>query len=446
MIDAKVLDKVLRKKPVAVFGLARSGLATIRALRQAGVEVLAWDDQSAAREKAQKLGARVEILTEKNLRSCDILVLAPGVPLYYPEPHPVVQAARRTQTEIICDIELLFRLMPRRRTIGITGTNGKSTTTALVNHILKQAGHDAVMGGNIGLPVFDLPLPSPDGVYVFELSSYQLDLCPSFRPDISVLLNITPDHLDRHGTMEKYAAAKERIFEGPGAAVIGVDDEYTRAIHKRALQNGARAITAISIKERDLFETLQAPALRGDHNYQNALAAYAVCRAMQVEHTLIIRGIQSFPGLPHRQFQVSSIHDVLYINDSKATNAESAAKALMSYDSIYWIVGGRAKEGGLSGLEIFKDRIRKAYLIGESAPAFSTWMNQNGIDYDMCGTLEQATHAAHTQAQGDRKAGRTPGVVLLAPACASFDQFTSYEERGDLFARIVLSLNEASSL
>jgi UDP-N-acetylmuramoylalanine--D-glutamate ligase len=440
MKEVEDFAKTLNGNPVAVFGLARSGLSTIRALQKAGVKIIAWDDNEKSRAEAKKLGAEIQELNESNLKSCAFLVLAPGVPLHFPEPHVVVQAATKAGIEIICDIELFNRLNHGRKTVGVTGTNGKSTTTALIHHILKSAGVDAVMGGNIGLPVFDLPVPGKDGVFVLELSSYQLDLCPTFRPDIAVLLNITPDHLDRHGTMENYAATKEKIFEGPGGAVIGGDDEYCRKIQARVKEKNERTVTAFSVKETFLQRAMQDSLLKGQHNYQNALAAFLACKALNVSEAEIIKGLKSFPGLPHRQFPVRTMNGVLYINDSKATNSVAAARALHSYDNIYWIVGGRAKEGGLSGLEPLMKRVRKCFLIGESADNFSAWMTKNKIAFSLSKTLDVALREAHSAAQKQKK-----GVVLLAPACASFDQFSSYEERGDVFTKLVNDLKESAA-
>jgi UDP-N-acetylmuramoylalanine--D-glutamate ligase len=441
------LYKILNNKPAAVFGLARSGLAAVRALRGAGVEVCAWDDNEGARAEVAKLGATITELNAEVLKNCACLILSPGVPLYFPAPHPVVMAARTAGVEIISDIELFHRMNPAAKTIGITGTNGKSTTTALITHILQGAGINAVMGGNIGVPVFDL---APSDIYVLEMSSYQIDLCPTFRPDIAVLLNITPDHLDRHGTMENYAASKERIFgtlslnpsplrereaeqreAGRGVAIISVDDEYSRAIFERTMAKAERTIIPVSVHAPSPQPSPQwgEGVLRGMHNYQNILMAHAVCRELNIGEDDFANGLGSFPGLPHRQFEVRRIGEVAYINDSKATNAEATSKALSAYDDIYWIVGGRPKDGGLKGLEPFTPRIRKAFLIGESENDFAAWMKENIVPYERCGTMDRAIIAAHMSAQ---KTGT--GTVLLSPACASFDQFKSYEERGDVFA------------
>lgn len=430
----------LSDKPIAVFGLARSGLAVVRALA-AKTRIIAWDDNAASREEAQKLGAELAPLTEENLKDCAFLVLAPGVPLHFPKPHPVVLEARAAGIEIICDIELLHRTGHGRRTIGITGTNGKSTTTALIQHILKQSGRDSAMGGNIGKAVFDLAMPGPDGVFVFELSSFQIDLCPGFRPDIGVLLNITPDHLDRHGTMENYAAIKAKIFEGEGAAIIGSDDDYCRDIIRRVEADGRRKIIPFSVRDDFLKKIMEKAALKGEHNYQNALAAWHACREIGLSEDEVAAGLQSFPGLPHRQFPVRRIDRAEYINDSKATNAESAAKALGSYRHIYWIAGGRAKDGGLSGLESYAGKIRHAFLIGEAAEDFAIWCAKNKIAHTVSFTMDKAVSSAHDMAQ---KSGED-STVLLSPACSSYDQYKDFEARGDDFARLVGELKERAA-
>lgn len=434
------LVPALKGKPVAIFGLARSGLSVASKLGVENIQVIAWDDNEKNRKEAESTGAVLKPLTTGELKECALLVLSPGVPLHFPEPHPVVKAAQAAGIEIICDIELFHRLGHGRKTIGVTGTNGKSTTTALIHHILKEAGVDAAIGGNIGLPVFEMALPGEGGVIVLELSSYQLDLCPTFRPDIAVLLNVTPDHLDRHGTMENYAASKERIVEDPGAAVIGVDDEYGRRIYERAKAKGERKVIPVSVKEDHLTKAMVQSLLKGEHNYQNALAACAACREMGVDEDDIVKGIQSFPGLSHRQFLTRTINGVAYINDSKATNADAASKALASYDDIYWIAGGQPKEGGLKGLESFAGKIRESFLIGEAMNDFAAWMKANKIPCHLCGTLDVAISDAHGAAQKNKK-----GVVLLSPACASWDQFSSYQERGDLFMKLVNGLEESAA-
>lgn len=430
--------KKLEGRPVAVFGLGRSGLSSIRALKGAGANIIAWDDNEKARIAAGSLGAHLEELDANNLKDCAFLLLAPGVP-HYLNPHPVVKAAKAAGTEIICDIELFNRVYDNIRTIGVTGTNGKSTTTALIHHIIKTSGRPTVMGGNIGVPVFDLEIKNKPFV-VFELSSYQLDLCPDFIPEISVLLNITPDHIERHGTLENYAAAKKKIVMGQGVAIINTDDALTQKIAEDAKEKNHRLVIPLTLSDEKASEIKKHLRLKGDHNLQNAIAAYYACSAAALVDEEIFAGMQTFPGLPHRQFPVRTINNVAYINDSKATNAEAASKALNSYDNIYWIVGGRAKEGGLSGLEKLMGRVRETYLIGEAAEDFSGWMKKNNVAHQKNKTLDAAVRAAHIAAQKN-----PPSVVLLSPACASFDQFSSYEERGDVFTKLVNNLEESAA-
>lgn len=431
--------KKLEGRPVAVFGLARSGLSTIRALTGAGVKVFAWDDNEANRDEAKELGANVAELTIDKLKSCAFLVLSPGVPLTHPAPHAVVKGAQGAGIEIICDIELFSRIYKNIRTIGITGTNGKSTTTALTHHILKSAGHSAVMGGNIGVPVFDLEIKDNPFV-VLELSSYQLDLCPTFRPEISVLMNITPDHIERHGTLENYAASKAKIFEGQGVAIVNIDDAPSKKICEQLKSVGQRRVIALTINDEHIYEITKNIILKGAHNHQNALAAFHACLAASLQKDEIFTGLRTFPGLPHRQFPVRTINNVTYINDSKATNAEAASKALGSYDNIYWIAGGQQKEGGLKGLEPFTPRIREAFLIGDAMDDFSAWLTRNNVQNQKNKTLDVAVRAAHMAAQEN-----SPSVVLLSPACASWDQFKSYEHRGGMFTDLVNDLKESAS-
>lgn len=448
MIDCKPLKEKIGDKPVVVFGLGRSGLATIKALRKADITVIAHDNNTDHCAAAEKLGAEISELTPIVLKKAAFLVLAPGVPLYHPEPHPVVLAAREADCEIIGDVELLSRCDVQRRTIGITGTNGKSTTAALVDHILRECGVSSVLCGNIGKPVMGVRRPGKDGAFVMELSSFQLDLCPSFTPDIAVLLNITEDHLDRHGSMEAYAASKARIVEGAGTAIIGTSDSYSQNILQLAKKAGDRSSVIALEKDRDKdSETIVAEtgSLRGEHNKQNILAAFHVCRALGLAEDDIWAAVRTFPGLAHRQFPVRTINGVAYINDSKATNAEAAAKALTCHKAIYWIVGGKPKTGGLKGLEPYVTHIRHAFLIGEAADEFAKWMRVNGVDYSVSGTMESAVKTAHDLAQRDRGQPGGAGVVLLSPACASFDQYPDFEARGDDFTALVEALAEEPS-
>jgi UDP-N-acetylmuramoylalanine--D-glutamate ligase len=410
MIDCAPFVKTLNGQPIAIFGLGVSGIASVKALCEAGAKVIAWDDNADRCAEAQKQGAEIKQLSAEILKPCAHLILAPGVPLHFPQPHDVVKAARDDDTEIICDMEVLHRLNHGRKTIGITGTNGKSTTTALIHHILNSCNHPNQMGGNIGRATLDLDMPEQGGVFVLEISSYQMDLCPTFKPDIAILLNITPDHLDRHGSLEGYEAAKRRIFGGQGQVQIDLPtiDERVRICDN----------------------------MKGDHNLQNATAALLACEALGLSDTEILNAIQTFPGLNHRQYTVRTHGHITYINDSKATNAEAAAKSLGAYDNIYWILGGQSKEGGLNGLEPFISNVRHAFLIGEAQDEFARWLDQYGAAYTRCDTLEKATRAAHdlAAAQSD------PATILLAPACASWDQFKNFEARGDAFAKIVESL------
>lgn len=407
MIDVTPFVESLNGKPVAVFGLARSGRASIKALKAAGAEIYAGDDNP------DNIPETLAHLDENNIADCAALILAPGVPLTHPEPHNIVKAAHAAGVEIISDIEVLHRIGHGRKTVGVTGTNGKSTTVALIHHILNECGVSNMLGGNIGKAVLEQDLPAEDGVLVLELSSYQIDLCPNFKPDIAVLLNITPDHLDRHGSIENYEAVKRRIFGGRDQVQI----EYPKG--DETLLDGA--------------------VLKGDHNAQNAKAAFEVCTALGLGEDSIRAAIKNFPGLAHRQFHVRRIGGVEYINDSKATNAEAASKALGAYDDIYWVLGGQAKDGGLNGLEDMMGRIKEAFLIGEAQDEFAGWLNNQNVSNRKCTDLKIATDAAHRAAQENGN-----GTVLLSPACASFDQFQSFEARGDAFVKAVEALGETT--
>jgi len=449
-------------RKVAVFGLARSGLATAKALEAGGARVLAWDDGDAARERGQDEGLKLVDL--KALDGSDIaaLVLAPGVPLTHPKPHWTVEWASTTGVEVIGDAELFFRqraaLGSQAKVVAITGTNGKSTTTALVAHLLVHAGWPTSVGGNIGRAILGLEPLSDERAYVIEFSSYQIDLTPSLRPTVAALLNISPDHLDRHGTIENYAAIKERIFANLGAgqtAVVSIDDAYCREIEQRldhklnvrrisvkgVLSDGVYATDGTLMdmdvgKLRSKCSLEGIDSLRGRHNWQNACAAWAIARALGLEPPVIADGLAGFPGLSHRMEVVGRLAHVLFVNDSKATNAEAAAHALATFDDIYWIAGGRAKDGGIAALAQFFPNIRKAFLIGEAAVAFSSTLVAHTA-IEISGTIEQAVAAAaHAAASSSAK----EPVVLLSPACASFDQFPDFEARGDAFKEAVARL------
>ena len=449
-----------RGKTVAVFGLARSGVSAALALAAGGAEVVGWDDKAAARAAAEAAGVRVRSLDDIDWRDIAALVLSPGVPLTHPAPHAFVVKALEARTEVIGDVELFFRVMrgldaeTRPRVVCITGTNGKSTTTALVGHMLSGLGHDAEVGGNIGKPVLDLAPPSARRVYVLELSSFQIDLTPSLRPDVGVLLNITPDHLDRHGTMENYARVKANIFARQGRgdhAIVGVDDAHCAQICTQLSSRGDVAVSPVSVGKvlgrgihvvdgvlhdasgatsRPVIDLKTIAHLPGVHNWQNLAAAYAAVKPFVRDPGEIARVMPSFPGLAHRIESVGTLGSVRFVNDSKATNADAAARALACFSDIHWIAGGKAKEGGIESLSSFYPRIRRAYLIGAAMDSFAATLDGR-VDCQRSVRLEAAMRQAYLDAL---EAGG--GVVLLSPACASFDQFRDFEARGDEFKRI----------
>ncbi|MDR6135981.1 UDP-N-acetylmuramoylalanine--D-glutamate ligase [Sphingomonas sp. SORGH_AS802] len=420
-------------KRYAVLGLARSGLATVRALAAAGAHVVAWDSDEAARDAAAAIdGVIVHDPMLLDLTGAAGLVVSPGVPL---NTHPLVARARDADVPVIGDIELFAEAraeLPPHRVVGITGTNGKSTTTALVRHLCETAGRPNLMGGNIGLPILgQAPLPD-GGVYVLELSSYQIDLTQSLDCDVAVLLNITPDHLDRYDGFEGYAASKARLFAMQSAghdAVIGIGDAPSAAI-ARSLSAKGEHLTKIA--PGVCMDQSRWPSLQGPHNAQNALAAIAVARSLGIGEAEIDRGLESFTGLPHRMERVAKRHGVAFIDDSKATNPESAAPALGAFPRIHWIVGGRAKGDDLDACAPWFGHVVRAYTIGEAGPRFAQVLDGK-VPVEEAGTLDVAVAraAAHAQA-GD--------VVLLSPACASFDQFRDYEDRGRAFRRAVEAL------
>jgi len=445
---------------VALFGLGGSGLATARALIEGGADVLAWDDNPESVARAADAGVPVGDLRAASWSTFASFVLSPGVPLTHPKPHWTVELARGAGVEVIGDVELFARerlaAAPKAPFIAITGTNGKSTTTALTAHILKAAGRDTQMGGNIGRAVMTLDPPRDDRFYVVECSSYQIDLAPSINPTAGILLNLTPDHLDRHGTMQHYASIKERLVSGSETAIIGVDDIYCAQIADR-LEKAGRDVVRISKRlplpdgyfadGTDLMEAIDGRysrigflegigSLRGQHNAQNALAAVVACLRVGLDLGEIQSGLESFPGLAHRMEQIGRRGRVLFVNDSKATNADASAPALSSFPHIYWIAGGLPKEGGIESLRSFFPRVARAYLIGEAAPSFSATLGE-AVPYEIAGTLAAAVERAARDAAEDEAA---ESVVLLSPACASFDQFKNFEVRGDAFRAAVLAL------
>lgn len=463
MIDTTPYVRTLDGKPVAVLGLGVSGLSVAKALKTGGARVVAWDDEDDKRNAAEKAGIEIADFIEGCLDGYAALIMAPGIPLHFPKPHPAVEKAREAGIEIIGDLEIFHRSLHGFKTVGITGTNGKSTTTALIAHVVKESGRNAAMGGNIGVPVFNLPLSGEGGIAVLEMSSYQIDLCPNFAPDIAVLLNITPDHIERHGSMESYIAAKERIFQGAGVAICAIDDPHTIGIYDKIVKAGMRTVIPVSVKkemaggvyvrEGNLFDAIQGEAvnagsltgistLPGTHNQQNICAAFAVCRTLGLTAEEILTHVKTYPGLSHRQFLARLINGIAYVNDSKATNADATARAVACYNNVYLIAGGRPKEGGLSGLEPYGDKIRHVFLIGEAMDDFAKWLQNMNIPHTKSGSLDIAVLEAHRMAQSERGQPGGAGTVLLSPACASWDQFENFAQRGTVFEALVKTLSE----
>jgi UDP-N-acetylmuramoylalanine--D-glutamate ligase len=450
-------------RKVAVFGLGGSGLASASALFAGGGDVVGWDDDPGSVAKATSAGIPTADLRHVDWGRIAALVLAPGVPLTHPAPHWSVGLARAAAVEVIGDIELFCRER-RRQTpaapfVAITGTNGKSTTTALVAHLLGHAGHDVQVGGNIGTAILSLAPPRAGRVHVIEVSSYQIDLAPTLDPSVGILLNVTEDHLDRHGTLAHYAAVKERLVTGvqdDGTAIVGVDDNWCAAAADRIERAGKRVLRVsvrrplpdgLYVEAEQIMQAAGGSAhaiatlgeigsLRGVHNAQNAACATGAALALGLSPHAIQSGLRSFPGLAHRMEQVGRKGRVLFVNDSKATNADSAAQALACFSDIFWIAGGKPKTGGILSLAGFFPRIRKAYLIGEAATEFAAQL-EGRVPHVVAGTLDRAVELAARDAE---MAETGEPVVLLSPACASFDQYRNFEVRGDKFRERVLAL------
>jgi UDP-N-acetylmuramoylalanine--D-glutamate ligase len=461
-------------KKVAVFGLGGSGLVSASALLAGGADVVAYDDDAQSVAKANAAGIPTADLRQADWSKIAALVLAPGVPLTHPKPHWIVALACKASVAVIGDIELFCRerakLAPNAPFVAITGTNGKSTTTALIAHLAASAGLDAQLGGNIGTAILSLQPPQAGRVHVIECSSYQIDLAPSLDPSVGILINLSEDHLDRHGTMAHYAEVKERLVAGVpsnGTAIVGVDDDWCLAIADR-LEHAGKRVVRISV-HRELSDGIYVAngrimratppppypppqagvgrvgviaelggigSLRGQHNAQNAACAAAAALALGLEPAAIQAGLRSFPGLAHRMEELGRRGAVLYVNDSKATNADSAAQALACFSDIFWIAGGKPKTGGIESLRGFFPRIRKAYLIGEAADEFAATLSP-GVPHEIDGTLDKALAAATRDAEASTV---SEPVVLLSPACASFDQYRNFEVRGDAFRELVRAL------
>lgn len=456
-------------RTVAVFGLARTGLAAARALEAGGARVALWDEKPAAREAAQAAGFALTDLAKADWSQFAALMLSPGVPLTHPAPHWTVEKAREAGVEILGDIELFARTVnaapehKRPKIVAITGTNGKSTTTALIGHICAQAGRDTRIGGNIGFGVLGLEDMHGGAVYVLELSSYQLDLTSSLKPDVAIILNISPDHLDRHGGMEGYVAAKRRILlnQGKGdTAVVGVDDPWGARICTEITAANRRTIVPISASKAmgrgvyaldgllydatgeravEAADLKRARSLPGRHNWQNAAAAYAAAKGIGIAADEAAEHLMTFPGLAHRMETVGTLARVRFVNDSKATNADAARQAMSSYPRFHWIAGGVPKAGGIDSLADLFDRVETAYLIGEAAPAFAETLSGRA-KVVQSGAIDAAVEQAFAAAQAQVQATGQDAIVLLSPACASFDQFADFEARGEAFREAVKRL------
>jgi UDP-N-acetylmuramoylalanine--D-glutamate ligase len=453
---------------VAVLGLGRSGLATAAALAAGGAEPLLWDDSPEARAKAEAEGHVLTDLTRNaSLEGVAALITSPGIPHLFPSPHPVIARALELGVPVDNDIGLFFQsaagdewaeMETPPKVVAITGSNGKSTTTALIHHILEEAGRPTQMAGNIGKGVLSIDPPTDGEVIVLELSSYQTELARALTPDVAVFTNLSPDHLDRHGGMGGYFAAKARLFTlgGPDRAVIGVDEAEGRFLADQLGQGAGddRVIRVSSSGKLEGFgwsvfarkgflaewrkgrqvasiDLREVKGLPGAHNHQNACAAYAACRSLGLSPKLIEGALHSFAGLPHRSQLVGERGGVRFVNDSKATNVDSAAKALQAFPKIRWIAGGLGKEGGIFALKPFLGSVVKAYLIGHSARDFALQLGET--PHEICETMERAVARAAEEAVAGE-------VVLLAPAAASFDQYPNFEKRGEDFTARVKAL------
>ena len=456
-------------RKVCILGLGRSGCASAIALQEIGARVIGWDDDPGRRQQAAHKGIAIASDGRRACMQADMLLPAPGIPLTHPQPHPLVTLARTAGMEILGDVQLFQHVLDEQASradwLAITGTNGKSTTAALVACMLHAAGFQVALGGNIGVPVMTLPTPQDDLIYVLELSSFQIELAPSLAPRIAVQLNIAADHLDRHGSMQEYAAVKARLFSHLGrrgdgaAAIVGIDDAPGHQLLAQLRQNNNIRLVALTLEETDIPLALEnvrirndrlldgmrgagqanihdlggIPSLRGRHNRQNMAAAFAIGRLYGLSGTRIIRSFAGFSPPPHRMQQVAEIDGVLFINDSKATNAQSVAGSLECFEHVHWILGGIPKADGIEPVRHLFNKVACAYLIGAAQEQFAAVLEKSGVPHRRCGDLRTATLAAAA-------AARRSSVVLLAPACASFDQFSNFEARGDAFCALTREL------
>lgn len=447
-----------RNKHVVIVGLGRTGNSAVRALQASGAHVIAWDDKEDNRFSAMSQGVAVQPLDQIKWDQCEALILSPGIPHHYPLPHPAATYARQHQIPIICDIDLLARARPQAKYIGITGTNGKSTTTALIGQLMQVASIPCLVGGNIGNPVLEFDsLPEPER-YVLELSSYQLERAPHLCIDTAVWLNITPDHIERHGNLRGYIDAKTNIFKPKGEfqkVAIGIDDPESDRIYERLRLDASKVVIPVSVTRQlargifvhkgmlvdtffskgEIVDLASLSQLKGLHNWQNIALAYAAISLEKIPFHL--EALISFKGLPHRQELCGQKDGIQFINDSKATNIDSTLKALSCYPHVYLILGGVPKENLLNGIDAYKDRIRGVYLMGQASHVFAEILKKLGIPYQHCSVLKSAVEHAMTDARASSLKSKT---ILLSPACASFDQFQDFEQRGDHFKDVVKEL------
>jgi UDP-N-acetylmuramoylalanine--D-glutamate ligase len=424
---------------VAVLGLGRSGMAAGRALAAGGANVLCWDDNETTAAGATREGLRLADLNKSEVwdkENIVKLIVSPGIPHLYPAPSPVVQKAWQYGAQVDNDVGLFLAEVRKRQAtaklVAITGSNGKSTTTMLVHHILQHAGIASQVGGNIGRGVLDLDPQIEDdaGIYVLELSSYQTELAGCLEVDVAVFLNFSPDHYDRHGGSGGYFAAKARLFDNAEYCIIGVDQNEGRFLASRT----AAPVKIISSQTANAMMPDNIRTLAGEHNKKNAQAAWEVCKYLGLGDAQILSGMHGFKALPHRMEEIAQLGNVVFINDSKATNIDSTVNALGAFDNIFLIAGGKSKEGGMEQLRTGFNNIAKAYLIGEAAADIAALLEEGGRPYVIAETLDNAVRLATKDAMTSNAPSPT---VLLSPACASFDQFTDFEDRGDKFRRLV---------
>ena len=442
-----------------VVGLGKSGLSTLAALKRTGAHVFAWDDKNLNKTALKKLDVPWISPKQAPWDTIDALILSPGIPHDLPHPHAAAVLAKVHDSPLLCDVDLFFQEQQGKSFVGITGSNGKSTTTSLTAHLLKATGIKAEAGGNLGVPAFDMPDVGPKGVYVMELSSFQLERLQTPALDVAIFLNISPNHLDRHGDMPHYQQAKLHIFDllkPHGKKIIGVDDPLSEAIYNslegpytipvsgtRQLNTGVYVdrgwlVDHLGTLPKDVLNLSLLGSLKGSHNHQNIAASYAAARILSdMSHTTFIDAIQTYKGLPHRQEWVGTKNNIAFINDSKATTLEAATKSLSAFSNVYWIVGGDPKEGSveLDPIRPFFSHIKHVYTIGKSTEAYHALL-KDSLPTDAMGTLAKAVKKAFEDASA--RGGRA--TILLAPACASYDQYAHFEERGDHFRTLAQKL------